>query len=114
MAKKDKTQVERMITEIDFILRATSKIDVNFFLKNDLLQHGVTMSFITIGECANHLSDDFKEKHKAIEWHKIIAVRNIAAHGYWQLNMKQIWQAVINDIPKLERYLKKIIERYEI
>jgi uncharacterized protein with HEPN domain len=28
------------------------------------------------------------------EWFQIVAVRNIAAHGYWQLDMQQIWQAI--------------------
>ncbi|MDR2006720.1 MAG: DUF86 domain-containing protein [Acidaminococcales bacterium] len=36
-----------------------------------------------------------------IEWVQIVAVRNIAAHGYRQLDMRQIWQATEDDIPTL-------------
>ena len=32
----------------------------------------------------------------------------ILAHGYWQLDMKQIWKAIIEDIP----VLKKFVENY--
>ena len=70
-------------------------------MHNDIVQHAITMSLITIGECANHLSEEFKEDHYQIHWVKIIAVRNITAHGYWQLNMEQIWQAVEDDFPGL-------------
>jgi len=75
--------------------------DKDSFLRDDIIQHAITMSLVTIGECANHLSEGFTKKHTQIHWVEIIAVRNIAAHGYWQLNMEQIWQAIEDDIPKL-------------
>ena len=78
------------------------------FLRNDLLQHAVMMAIIAIGECANQLSEEFKEEHSEIEWVQIVAVRNIAAHGYWQLDMEQIWQAIIEDIPKLQKFVEKL------
>jgi len=44
------------------------------------------------------------KSHKEIEWVQIIAVRNIASHGYWQLNMDQIWKAIETDIPSLKSF----------
>jgi len=67
------------------------------------------MSLIVIGECANHLSEEFKEKHYGIEWIQIVAVRNIAAHGYWQLDIRQIWTAINEDLPALKRFLKTVL-----
>jgi len=78
------------------------------FLGSSLLQHGICMSLLTIGECANHLSKDFINSHPEIPWVQVIAVRNIVAHGYWQLNMEQIWQAVVMDIPKILKFLLRI------
>jgi uncharacterized protein with HEPN domain len=40
------------------------------------------------GECADHSSGAFFEQNDEIELSKIAALRNIAAHGYWQLNME--------------------------
>ena len=67
------------------------------------------MSLIAIGECANHLSEQFKRKHDDIDWFQIIGVRNIAAHGYWQLSTEQIWQAIISDIPELKKFISGIL-----
>jgi len=64
------------------------------------------MALITIGECAKHLSGKFKDEHYEKEWTKIIAVRNIAAHGYWQLNMTQIWKAIETDNPAISRIFR--------
>ncbi len=106
--RRDKTQLERIIEEIEFIQKSISITDKETFLSDDLLQHAITMSLITIGECANHLSDEFKNEHAEIEWIQIIAARNIAAHGYWQLSMEQIWQAIVEDIPRLKDFIKSI------
>ena len=106
--KRDENQIERIAYEIKFIEAHTKGIGKDDFLNDELIQHAVMMSIITIGECANHLSDEFKFKYSHIEWEQIIAVRNIAAHGYWQLNMEQIWQALIEDIPVLQDFLDGI------
>jgi uncharacterized protein with HEPN domain len=51
----------------------------------------------------------FTNAHPEIEWIPIVAVRNLAAHGYWQLDMRQIWQAVSEDIPALRRFLEQVL-----
>ena len=101
MTERDKIHIKSIKSELSFIKNALHEMDKENFIKHDIIQHAVCMSIITIGECANHLSEEFKEENIEIEWIQIIAVRNIATHGYWQLNMEQIWQAIIEDIPKL-------------
>jgi uncharacterized protein with HEPN domain len=83
----------------------TAKTSQEEFLRDETLQHALSMSLLTIGECASRLSDDFKDRHSQIEWIQIVAVRNIAAHGYWQLDMRQIWQAAEEDIPVLDAFI---------
>ena len=106
MNVRDANNIERIKLELIFITDTVKNMDTQGFLQNSVVQHAISMSLITIGECANHLSEDFKEKHPQIEWVQVIAVRNIAAHGYWQLNMEQIWQAVEEDIPLLREFFE--------
>ena len=101
MNVRDKTNIDRIKEELTFIKKTLNDVSREIFLQNEIIQHAISMSFITIGECANHLSAEFKERYNEIEWVQIIAVRNIAAHGYWQLDMEQIWQAALEDIPVL-------------
>ena len=102
--ERDSLHISRIRSELNFIKQHIVGIGKDDFLADDVIQHALSMALITIGECANHLSDEFKNQHPDIEWIQIIAVRNIAAHGYWQLNMAQIWQAVEEDIPKLDTF----------
>lgn len=107
--KNDSLQIERINEELIFIEKTLLNVNKEEFLTNEIIQHAIAMSLITIGECANHLSEQFKRKHNEVEWIQIIGIRNIAAHGYWQLNMEQIWQATISDIPELKKFITNIL-----
>jgi uncharacterized protein with HEPN domain len=109
MNDRDKTLLERMNEEIAFIIKTTDVVSKDVFLKDSLLQHGICMSIISIGECVNHLSEEFTEKYPEVSWIQIVAVRNIAAHSYQKLNMEQIWEAVVSDVPQLRDFLSRFV-----
>jgi len=104
MMNRDLLCIERIAGEIDFLNQIVKDLSFEDFMHDEMIQHAVSMALINIGECSDRLSDAFKEKHTQIEWVQIIAVRNIATHGYWQLDMSQIWQALIEDIPVLNKF----------
>ena len=108
MNERDNTLIIRIQDELQFILNVTKGYTKNSFLQDEIIQHAIAMSLITIGECANHLSSNMTSKHTQVQWTEIIAVRNIAAHGYWQLNMEQVWQAVEDDIPNLKMFFDSL------
>jgi len=110
MNERDRTNIERIADELRYIESVTVKTSREEFLRDETLQHALSMAILTIGECASRLSDEFKILHHQIEWTQIIAVRNIAAHGYWQLDMQQIWQAVEEDIPTLDEFVHSLLD----
>ena len=107
MNERDRTYIERIKGELAFISGALGNVDKESFLRDEVIQRATSMSLITVGECANHLSEKFRTNYPHIQWIEIVAVRNIAAHGYWQLDMQQIWQAVIEDIPELIEFFEQ-------
>jgi uncharacterized protein with HEPN domain len=109
MTERDRTNMERIADELRYLKSVTAKTSREEFLRDETLQHALSMSILTIGECANRISGEFKDAHPQIEWVQIVAVRNIAAHGYWQLDMRQIWQAVEEDVPKLDEFVCEIL-----
>jgi uncharacterized protein with HEPN domain len=105
MNERDAAIVERISGELRYIKSVTAQTSREEFLCDETLQHALSMSILVIGECAGRLSDVFKARYPQIEWVQIVAVRNIAAHGYWQLDMRQIWQAIEEDIPLLDSFV---------
>ena len=108
MSERDIIHIDKIKDELCFIQASLMHKNKEAFLQDKIIQHAVMMSLVIIGECAHHLSEVFKESYPKIEWVKIVAVRNIAAHGYWQINMEQIWQAIETDVPQLVDFFQNV------
>ena len=54
-----------------------------------------------IGEAANGVSTDFREKRPQIPWKKMIGLRNRLIHGYFDINLDIVWDTVVEDLPPL-------------
>ena len=70
------------------------------FLKNEMMQSAVILKLIVIGEEANKLPDEIKSSIN-LPWRKIIGLRNMAVHEYFDIEMSQIWKTVQDDLPTL-------------
>ena len=69
------------------------------------------MEILQIGELANHLSDEFKEKNQnGINWNEIRGMRNRFVHGYGEKKKKKNFDTALNDIPKLFEFVNKKID----
>ena len=69
----------------------------------------VCMNIFQIGELANQLSDETREKLNDIPWTQMYAIRNIFAHAYIKVDDRIVWDTVINDIPALQKRLDDIL-----
>ena len=92
MSERDKAYIERINDELRFIAKAMKNTSKAAFLADDVIQHAISMSLLTIGECANHLSEKFREGHPQVEWIQIIAVRNIVINILYRAeNPQRAW-----------------------
>jgi uncharacterized protein with HEPN domain len=82
----------------------------SFFYKNELVQSWVMRHLEIIGEAANHASAELREKRPEIPWRNIIGMRNILAHGYFEIDTDTVWKVVENDLPSLRKNVKKILK----
>ena len=82
------------------------------FVKDIKIYYSVMKNVEVIGEAANMLTRDFKEKHPELPWRLIVKMRNVLVHGYAQVSDTDLWQTATNDIKPLreqvEKYLSEI------
>jgi uncharacterized protein with HEPN domain len=76
------------------------------FEKSKVLRYAIERQLLVIGEAANHISPQFRKKHPAIPWAKMIALRNILAHEYGETLTTRVWLAATESVPEL---LKELI-----
>jgi len=109
MNKRDENRLMWIKEEAEFLLEITYEHNLEDFLNDRLLQHGVTMALINIGESVTSLSKELKQGYPNIEWREITSLRNIAAHNYDGLRMEDIWDNVTEDVPKLLERVNEIL-----
>jgi len=79
------------------------------FEKNEMLQDAVTRPLEIIGEAAGQVSEEYREMHMDIPWHKMIGMRNRLIHEYFRVNYGAVWDTVKEDLPGLIQLLKKLV-----
>lgn len=94
------------IKKIDKFCKGIQKAD---FVKNELLMDAVVRNLEIIGEASSKLTVAFREKHKEIEWRKIIGMRNRIIHAYDTVNFEIVWDVIREDLPELRKKLKQIV-----
>jgi uncharacterized protein with HEPN domain len=62
-----------------------------------------------IGEAANHISDETKEKFSEIQWRQITGLRHVLVHEYFGIDSRLIWQIIVDDIPSLKINIKEVL-----
>lgn len=111
--KQNLPYLKHIRDEINFILKETETLDYGKFISNELLKRGCTRSFEIIGEAVKNISDEFKNKHKDIDWRKIAGMRDRIIHYYFGVNYNIVWKTIKEKIPELKEKVEKIIEEIE-
>ena len=79
------------------------------FETNEIVQDAVVFPLEIMGEAAGRISEDFREAHSDIPWHKIIGVRNQLIHEYFRINLKTVWDTLKIDLPDLIQMLEPLV-----
>ncbi len=61
-----------------------------------------------IAEAAKRLPIVIRTKHIVVPWKSIIGLRNIIAHNYDDVNLKEIWEIVTIHLPETKRQIEEI------
>ncbi|MCK4765080.1 MAG: DUF86 domain-containing protein [Candidatus Aminicenantes bacterium] len=94
------------------VVKFTEGIGIEKYLNDRKLQLAIERLIEIIGEAANRVSLEFREKHPGIPWRKIIAQRNVIAPEYGEIKQERIWTVVSAHIPELVEQLEPMIQEF--
>lgn len=67
-------------------------------------------NFEIIGEAANRLSEEFKERFPEIDWHRIRGFRNRIVHDYFGIDYSIVWLIKESFLPGMIVQLKQLAD----
>ncbi len=111
--RPEKLYLSDIIEAADAIARFLSGVGEDSFMRDELRQSAVLQKLIVIGEAAERLPKEFKERYSEIPWRDIAAFRNIAVHQYFAVDWSIVWETATQEVPELRRKIALLLERLE-
>jgi uncharacterized protein with HEPN domain len=80
------------------------------FEENELVQNWVVSHIRIIGEASYGLTQRLKAAHPEVPWAKIIGMRHILVHSYFQIDVEIVRNVLVNDLPLLKTQIGAILK----
>ncbi|MGN0609554.1 MAG: DUF86 domain-containing protein [Oscillospiraceae bacterium] len=112
MNNKDLNSAQHMLSHCERIERYLDRCDNSLekFMNDELIQDGITMQLLAMGELTTHFSEEFKNEYPTeIDWRNFKQLRNVCAHHYGTLDYKIIWDIATGELPQVKTFFKSII-----
>ena len=109
MRKDDATRIKHMLNaakEAHSFISGKSRSDLDADRKLTL---ALVKDIEIIGEAANKVSQEARDKQPEIPWLDIVNMRNRLIHAYFDIDLDVVWDTVIKDLPPLVAELEKIV-----
>ena len=101
------------------ILEAIEKIERHAqkgrraFEEGELLQVWFVRHLQVLGESARALPRDVRDLAPSVPWSKILGMRNILVHDYFDVDTKVVWDVVERDLPELKPEIAELLRKLE-
>lgn len=103
------THIEQAIARIDIYVNRAAKED---FLRNQLLQDAVIRNLEIVGEASRNILrsyPEFAEANSGLPLKSACEMRNVLAHGYFEVDLDIVWQTIVRDLPMLAEQIRLIL-----
>lgn len=97
----------------------TSVIRINDYLKGFTIENlaedfktldAIIRNLEILGEAANNIPIDLKNKYPDIPWGKMVSMRNKVVHEYFGVDVDILWKTAKEDLPPLKKQIKAVLK----
>ena len=86
----DKQRLLHILESIEEIEKYTAGSNLEVFLQNSMMKFASVKQIEIIGEAANYISEETKNKFSDIQWRQITGLRHVLVHEYFGVDSKLI------------------------
>ena len=88
-------------------------MDFDGFNSDRRTHMAVIRAIEVIGEAARYVPESLRRAYPAVPWTRIVGTRNIVAHGYFGVDLKVVWDSVLEDLPPLRDAVARMLDDIE-
>ena len=109
MKAEDRIRIQHIVDAGEEALSFLENVEFEKFSHNRMLILSVIKDTEITGEAASKITTETKTKYDNIPWKDIVGMRNRLIHGYFEVDIKLVWNTAKNNLPQLLNSLKEII-----
>ena len=79
------------------------------FVSEELIQTYVVHNLQILGEAAAKIPIDMHDQYPCLPWSKMIGMRNVLVHNYFNIDLEIVWAVVERELPALKRAIEEIL-----
>ncbi len=76
-----------------------------------LAGEAILWNLMALTDSTTRLSDELKKRHPEINWDQVRGFRNVATHAYDTIQLRQVANIVVNDLPLMRRAIDQELRR---
>ena len=110
MNERDELRLRHIVDAAQRIAGYLRGADQAAFLGNPMMQDAVIRNLEIIGEACVNLSAELTQGHAAVPWQKASGIRNRLVHGYFDVDLRIVWQTAVESLPGFAKQVKALLE----
>ena len=99
--RSDKDRFEDILEAIEKIEQYSVRVR-QVFEADEMFQVWVVHHLEILGEAASRKSTTTQTRFPEILWGKMIRMRHVLVHGYFDIDLDIVWSVIENDLPPLK------------
>jgi uncharacterized protein with HEPN domain len=99
-----------IVEAIQNILSFTKGFSFEEYSSDIKTRHAVEHNFMIIGEAVARLSENFKQKHKEINWRLLKDFRNVIVHDYFGIDNSIVWDIIQLNLADLMQDVLQVLK----
>ena len=91
------------------VLSFTSGMDYEHYVSDAKTTAATSFSLAQIGELASKVPQDVRDSHPEIDWTRMIGLRHVIVHAYYEIEYDKLWEVIHHRIPELAKRLVPLL-----
>ena len=109
---RDEARLEHMMRAAGRIRTLLNGLERSMLAEGDDRTELIIYNIQVLGEAANNVSEKMCAKHPEIDFKGWASMRHRLVHDYANIDLNIVWNAVCDDLPRLETALKPVVEAF--